>query len=421
MQDDFKVPTGPLKPAPTLKPTAAPKSIEPAAPLTFKTPEQISGHEAAAATPLLVPTPLPLPAETTKRKRFALSWPPTRQQAIVASIVVAVVAFTGTGYMLLNKPATTKTATPVAAVQKPEPPKITTVPAALSGLPVQPELNQRPVVGVMIENSKAARPQAGLSQAGVIFEAIAEGGITRFLALYQDQQPGNIGPIRSARPYYVQWNESFRAAYVHAGGSQDALANIKTWGVQDLNQFAGGPFRREPSRSSPHNLYSSVVDLSNIAVQRGYKSEFTSLARKAAAPLTAPSASVINFNISSALYNSQFEYDAATNGYKRSQAGAPQIDANTNTQLTPNVVIAMVMPLGGGSRTSQGSAYSNYNPIGSGQAYIFQDGGVTVGNWNKADNRSQITFSDQAGAPIALNPGQTWLTALASNTKVTYR
>ncbi|MCP5939883.1 DUF3048 domain-containing protein, partial [Klebsiella pneumoniae] len=84
-------------------------------------------------------------------------------------------------------------------------PKPTTVANTLTGLQVAPDVNQRPVTGVMIENSTDARPQSGLDQAGVVFEAIAEGGITRFLALFQDTQPDYVGPVRSSRPYYVQW------------------------------------------------------------------------------------------------------------------------------------------------------------------------------------------------------------------------
>lgn len=419
MQDDFKVPQGSVKPAPKLKPISSLENTGLAAQLSFETPEQVSAHERPVAAPILGSfTPL---EEPPKERRFKFSWPPNRQQVAIAGMLAVMVGFTGTGYVLLNRQAPTQPAAPVVSKRPTEPPKPTTVPASLSGLQVQPEVNQRPVVGVMIENSKEARPQAGLSQAGVVFEAIAEGGITRFLALYQDQQPSNIGPIRSARPYYVQWNESFRAAYVHAGGSQDALVNIKAWGVQDLNQFAGGPFRREASRTSPHNLYSNVAELATVATQRAYKSDFTPIERKAATPLKTPSASVITMNISSALYNTEFTYDAANNSYKRAQAGGPHTDANSGGQLSPSVVVAMVMPLSSGKRTSQGGAYSNYNPIGSGQAYIFQDGGVTLGNWNKTDNRSQITFTDQAGAPVALNPGQTWLTALSAANKVTYR
>lgn len=394
--------------------------------MPFQTPDQVSAHEVPAHDPFAplggsVPTIPEKPVRGTGRHWFNIPWPPSKHEIILIAAVLAMAIFGVVGFLLLNKsdPAPVTVTKPVkkVAVQKP-----TTVPSTLSGLQVAPEVNQRPVVGVMIENSQAARPQSGLSEAGVVFEAIAEGGITRLLALYQDKQPGNIGPIRSARPYYVQWSEGFRAAYAHVGGSPEALTNIRSWGVQDMDQFHNADaFRREKSRPSPHNVYSNVADLAALAGQKGYKSEFTGFARKKASPAPQPTASTIDMTISSRLYNSMFTYDAATNTYLRSMGGSAHIDANTNKQLAPNVVIALIVPLSSGGRTSQGGSYSNYNPIGSGQAYVFQDGSVTIGNWHKADNRSQITFTDGAGAPLALNPGQTWLTALAGSNKLTYR
>jgi hypothetical protein len=322
---------------------------------------------------------------------------------------------------MFYKTETPKPVAKVAPVVK-TPPKPTTVPSTLSGLSVAPEVNQRPVVGIMIENSQTARPQSGLSQAGVVFEAIAEGGITRFLALYQDQQPGNVGPIRSARPYYVQWNEGFKAAYAHVGGSPDALANIKDWGVQDLNQFYNSSvFKRVNSRPSPHNVYASVVDLANLASQKGYKSDYKGFERKAASPAAQPNATSVDIGISSALYNVHYDYNTTANTYNRSEGGVPHTDSETGGQLAPNVVIAMVVPMNAGAKTAQGGSYSNYNPLGSGTAYIFQDGTVTTGTWNKASNTTQITFTDASGGAIKLNPGQTWISAVTATSKVTYK
>src|SRR5581483_6348891 len=113
----------------------------------------------------------------------------------------------------------------------------TTVASTLTGLPVDPSVNKRQVTAVMIENSLDARPQSGLDQAGIVFEALAEGGVTRFMALFQDTQPDYIGPVRSARPYYIQWLLGYDAAYAHVGGSPDALNDITAWHVKDLNQF----------------------------------------------------------------------------------------------------------------------------------------------------------------------------------------
>jgi hypothetical protein len=312
----------------------------------------------------------------------------------------------------------------VASTPKPKKaaPKPTVLPSTLTGLDVAPEVNQRPVIGAMIENSPDARPQSGLSQAGVVFEAVAEGGVTRFLALFQDQQPTNIGPVRSARPYYIQWLQGFHAAYAHVGGSPDALADVKSWGVQDLDQFSNsGAYHRVSSRPAPHNMYASVVDLAALATKKGYSSPFQGFVRKKPAPAKQPTATNIHLSLSSSTYNAQYTYNATTNSYGRAEGGAAQVDANTGSQLTPSVVIALVVPLSAGSRDAQGSAYSNYNPIGDGVAYVFQDGTVTVGSWHKADNATQLSFTDANGAVLKLNPGQTWITAVSASSKVNYQ
>jgi hypothetical protein len=271
----------------------------------------------------------------------------------------------------------------------------------------------------MIENSMDARPQSGLSDAGVVFEAIAEGGITRFMALFQDTNPADVGPIRSARPYYVQWAMGFDAGYAHVGGSPEALANIKAWGARDLDQFYnGGSYHRISSRAAPHNVYTAIDALQQLEASKGYStSTYTGLVRtKKANPSKTPAAKSINMSISGPLYNAHYDYNPATNTYNRSEGGAPHMDANGNRQISPTVVVAIVVPY-----TLESDGYhSQYQAIGSGQAFIFQDGNVTTGTWSKTDNKTQLTFTDAAGKPIGLNPGQTWITAVSDATKVSY-
>lgn len=433
MIDDFR-PQKPAKPAPTLKPTSdqylQTQTIEQATP--FQTPDQVRAQDeqrAAFAAPVHERSFEPgftAPAVKTRwckklNLRWPPKWPPTKQEVVAYVLILLLFGGVGAGAFIALSGSEAEPVTKQAAVTQ-EPPKPTTVASNLSGLQVAPEANQRPVVGVMIENSQAARPQSGLSDAGVVFEAVAEGGITRFLALFQDKQPESLGPIRSARPYYVQWNESFRAAYAHVGGSPEALANIKSWGVQDLDQFANsGLYNRVSSKAAPHNVYANVGNLTNAAIQKGYKSDFVPLTRKAESPAAAPNASRIDFSLSSALYNAHYDYDPTSNKYNRSEGGAVHSDANTGQQLAPNVVIGLVVPMGQGGRTAQGGSYSNYNPLGTGQAYIFQDGAVTIGTWTKNSNTEQLTFTDSAGKPVALNPGQAWITAVTAASKITYQ
>ena len=114
-------------------------------------------------------------------------------------------------------------------------------------------------IGIMIENLPTVRPQSGLSQAQVVYEALVEGFSTRFLVVYDPKElPDLIGPIRSSRPYYLEWISEYDGLYVHAGGSPESLAAIDGLGIKDLNAlFKGQYFWRDHSQSAPHNLYSS--------------------------------------------------------------------------------------------------------------------------------------------------------------------
>jgi len=311
---------------------------------------------------------------------------------------------------------------------KPKPAAPVTVPSPLTGLPVAPDLAKRPVTGIMIENSDAARPQSGLQAAGVVYEAIAEAGITRFLSLFQDAQPQYIGPVRSLRPYYIDYAAPFQASIVHVGGSPDALAKVTSGGYRNLDEFAnGGSFWRITARDAPHNVYTSFAKLDTLNQQRGYTSSlFTSWPRKADKKLAAPTAKTIDLAISSSDFYAHYDYDAASNSYLRSEGGASHLDFvsaddNTGVRLDPKVVIAIVVPQSRGSLDASGAYYTDYDDIGSGTAYVFQDGGVTVGAWTKSSDTSQITFTDSAGAPIALNAGQTWITLVGDTGKVTYK
>lgn len=300
--------------------------------------------------------------------------------------------------------------------------KVTTVASNLTGLQVDPSINKLPVTGVMIENSIDARPQSGLDQAGVVFEAIAEGGITRFLALFQDSQTDYIGPVRSARPYYVQWCMGFDCALAHVGGSPEALSDIKSWGVKDLDQFYNSSaYSRISGRYAPHNVYTSIAKLNQLETSKGFgTASYTSLARKKDSPSKTASASTINLAISGAQYNAVFNYDVATNSYKRSEGGAAHMVTNAagqQTQIAPKVVVALVMQYG----LEADDHHSQYNVIGSGRAFVFQDGTVTPATWSKTDNKSQITLTGSDNKPVKLNAGQTWFTAVGNASYVTYQ
>lgn len=314
-------------------------------------------------------------------------------------------------------------------IRHPKPkPKVLTVPSPLTGLQVMPDLAKRPVTGVMIENSDQARPQSGLQDAGVVYEAIAEAGITRFLALFQDAQPQYIGPVRSLRPYYIDYAAPFQASIVHVGGSPDALAKVTSGVYRNLDEFAhGGSFWRINTRYAPHNVYTSFAKLDALNQAKGFTSSlFTGWPRKSDKKLAAPTAKTIDLTISSADFYAHYDYDAASNSYLRSEGGAPHLDYvraddQTGVQLKPKVVIAIVVPQSRGALDASGAYYTDYADTGNGPAYIFQDGGLTTGTWTKSSDTSQISFTDSAGAPIKLNAGQTWITLVGDTGKIAYR
>jgi hypothetical protein len=392
-------------------------------PTKFRTPDQVAAVD--DSRPMAMPTPPSSGSaggQAGKSKKSLKEWLKhltKRQWAIL--LVVAVVVLGGLGFgayhlWFNDTPVPVKKAvTEKPAVTQPAAEPLT---STLSGLPItDAAINDRPVTAVMIENSTDARPQAGLNDASVVFEAVAEGGITRFLTLWQDTAPEAIGPVRSVRPYYLQWLMGFDASVAHVGGSGDALRMIKDLGVKDLDQFHNtGPYWRVSNRYAPHNMFTSIPKLQALEAQKGFgKSNYVGFARKKEAANATPNARTIDFNISGAIYNSHYDYDAASNSYLRSEGGKTHTDANSGQQISAKVVVGLVMPQG------KNGLYTTYQTIGSGHAFIFQDGVATEGTWTKSDNKSQFTFKDANGAEIKLNPGKTWLTVVGSTDRVSYK
>lgn len=340
----------------------------------------------------------------------------------VATVLILIAAAVVGSYLYVSnknkpfKPVITEKKTAVPTVTP------TTTASPLTGVQVPIADTKLPVTGVMIENTDFARPQSGLSSAGVVFEALTEGGITRFLALYQEGQPSSIGPIRSVRPYFVDWLLGFDAALAHVGGSPAGLAYMKSTGAKDLNQFYySSYYTRISSRQAPHNVYTSASNLLALEKSLGYTtSNFIGFPRKADSPSKNPTATKIDFNPSYADFAVHYDYDSKNNAYLRSEGGSAMIDANTNQQIEPKVVIAIVVPWVQGILDSTGAYYSDYQDIGSGTAYIFQDGTVVQGTWQKSSPTSQIKFGDANGDPIGLNAGQTWITVVSSTSQVSF-
>ncbi len=329
---------------------------------------------------------------------------------IICAVTIIVLAAGVVTIYALQKPV--KNAAVVKKVEKPKPSIKYYSP--LTGKLVDGEsATKQAVTGIMIENSPNARPQSGIKNSGAVFEAIAEGGITRFLVLYQQEKPQIIGPVRSLRLYDVDWLAAFDAGIAHIGGSAQALAEIRNGSHRDLDQFFNsGSYWRASDRYSPHNVYTSFDKLDALNTSKGYTtSTFTGFSRVDGKPIAKPDATNIDITVSSGLYNSSYIFDTKTNTYTRNQGGTPHLDREDG-QITPNVIIAIRV-----DETSelQDGYREVITTIGSGNATIFQNGTAIAATWHKADQKSQINFTDAAGNDIPLVRGQTWITAVPND------
>jgi hypothetical protein len=212
----------------------------------------------------------------------------------------------------------------------------------------------------------------------------------------------------------------FDATIVHVGGSARALSEVRSGTFRDADEFFnGGYFWRASDRVAPHNVYTSFQNLDKLNADKDYvSSNFTGWSRKEDAPPSTPNATSINIDISSAYYNVHYDFDKGCDCYDRYEGGAKQLDRETGQNAKPKVVIAMKIPtaidLEDGYRESM-------TTTGSGTAYVFQDGTVSVGTWNKASQKDQLVFKNDHGDAIKLNRGQTWVTAIPTEENVTWQ
>lgn len=281
-------------------------------------------------------------------------------------------------------------------------------------------------LAVMIDNASPARPQSGLQSASVVYEALVEGGITRFMAIFDQGSISQIGPVRSSRQYFLEWLAEYDAGYAHAGGSPEALTNIKKDRVHDINGIgnAAKAFSRDKTRPAPHNLYTSSMALYTFVVANNWKysdAQITPwLFAKAGdpTPVDARVANKVTFYFTGTTKSTQiiYTYDAAKGGYLRSQAGQPHQDRLTKAQiLVKNLVIQTIsnnISVGEKGRLTM-------RVDGTGKAKIFQNGTVREVTWSKTSPEARTTFVGADGNPVSFVLGNTWVEVLPEGRTVT--
>ena len=301
------------------------------------------------------------------------------------------------------------------------------MPAPLTGAPVTEDVAARHVVAVMIDDISAARPQSGLSQADVVWHAPAEGGIPRYMALFQSVLPTSVGPIRSSRLYYIAWAAEWKSVYVHSGGSPQALALLRTSQGRGKVVYNADEFRwsrylyRVKYRYPPHNVYSDAKNLQKLSKRVGAKP----VPGQDPVWIFAPDAPleqrpeggkiIVPYYANKITYS----YDRKTNTYKRSvSVEGKQFDAGTKpkTRIAPkNVVVMRVpfVPLGDKKRRLDGQV------TGSGTAWVSTNGKTVKGTWRKKSFTSPTRFYGPDGKQLPLTIGQTFVQVVPKSTKIT--
>jgi hypothetical protein len=334
---------------------------------------------------------------------------PVNQMIAIVIFIVLIILITAAVKLLGNKKPVAELTQPTAEVTEE---KKCEVRSPLDG--VCDKEGQLKVAAVMIDNHGDAQPTFGVNDASVVYETIAELPITRWVAVFDLRNSvSQIGPIRSARPYYVDWASEYRGVYAHVGGSDESLALLKNRPVDDLNEFYNDKyFWRDNGRLAPHNTFISTNLLNKAIDDKGWTTgTFDSWKFKDDMVVDQrPEAQQILVDYKSNLYNVTWEYDRTDNMYTRKQLGAVRTDGAGQAIKAKNVIVMIA-----DSDIIDSYGRRSTQTIGTGQAEICRDGVVIAGTWSRPTLKDRTKFFDTAGQEVELNAGLTWINVVPSH------
>jgi hypothetical protein len=284
----------------------------------------------------------------------------------------------------------------------------------LTGAVLDAPLESRPqVFGVMVENSADAWPLSGIEDAYLVIEAPVEGGIPRFITFFAtDMEVAKIGPVRSARPYYLDWNDELGGLYAHVGGSPEGLDLIRQFGTADLNEFFQGEYfwRDTARRAAPHNVYTSTELLTESLEEFDLEvPDYDSWLFKVDAPLDVDALSLTVDWGSGDLYDVKWAYEPESNRYLRMQ-GVDVVNSQDGDPVLANNVIVMAADI----TVVDSVTRRHIQTTGEGDALVVQDGRIILGRWKKSTRTDRLRFYDAAGQEIKMNAGKTWIEVVPS-------
>lgn len=341
----------------------------------------------------------------------------TKKQLIAGAIILALAFGLGAAALRLNGRAGDE----VSGVSGTSDPMDPALPYRdpLTGEPSAEELPLPRVYAVMIDNAVDAWPVSGVDRAFLVVEAPVEASIPRLEAFFSERTDvGEVGPVRSARPYFVDWANEFDALYAHVGGSNEALDLISSTGTFDLNEFYNGSsFWRSSDRFAPHNVYTSSELLAAAvtrAEDRGRAPDvlYGTWTFKDGAP-SGDGDGGVTVSYNSSLYTVEWTYDPGTNSYLRSQGG---LAARTSdgTGLSADNVAVVVTDVS----VVDSVGRRHVRTTGEGTAWLLRDGTTLEVTWRKPSVSERLAFYDADGNELAMNAGTTWIEVVPSESDV---
>ena len=300
--------------------------------------------------------------------------------------------------------------------------------APLDGVLTTTALANREAIAIMVDDNKVARPQSGISSASIVYQAPADGGEDRYMMVFQEGTASAIGPVRSARPYYVYWANEYKAVFGHYGG--DSIARHYTIpqaaaarSIFNLDALSGSgcAYHRVNTRPSPHNAYTSTgALLTCIAKKKGYPTTYQKMPTRTFtddSPI-ADRPSSQNISIVYRTGTVGYQYNWVTNSYLRLINGGAEIDPANNSKVYARSIVVMYQNLYY-AKTEPNHNRPQVQSVGSGKALIFQEGKETIGTWKKKSNTALTRFYDATGKEISLVRGEIFIQSIPPSYKVT--
>lgn len=329
---------------------------------------------------------------------------------ILIIILVAAAGFAGFAFYLSNKgPEPAKTAGSFTGPVTPPPPEYR-CPLDGSETASFAATEKRPVI-VQVDNAPASRPQSGLSKADIVYEAMAEGDVTRFSAIFACREVDSVGPVRSARLINLELVPEYTALLANSGSSRGVSDELEAAALPNINHPSyPDAYWRVDDRVAPHDMMTSTAGIRAAAESAGIPATYkvTSLSFKD----DSPAPSVTNIGVPySGIVDVAYRYDPGTNSWLRSISGEPHMDALSGAQIAPKNVIIQYVNISESSveEDAGGNMGLIFGLKGTGRVQVFRDGQLIEGTWERTGETSVTWYLDANGKPIPLNRGLTFV------------